>query len=122
MSFLDGDLTTLAFCWRIDRRDGVSLGFTSHDRDLAIEGLTYSAAPGVTPSAISLSDGFDVDTLEVAGALTHDAITDADLAAGRWDGAAVRLFATDWRDTTQSLPLTRGLLGEVSLKDGAFTA
>ena len=122
MSWLDGDLTTLAFCWRIDRRDGVSLGFTSHDRDLAIGGLTYAAAPGMTPSAVSLSAGFDIDTLEIAGALTHDAITDADLAAGRWDGAAVRLFATDWRDTGQILPLTRGTLGEVACKDGAFTA
>lgn len=122
MSWLDGDLTTLAFCWRIDRRDGVSLGFTSHDRDLAIGGLVYGAAPGMTPSAVSLSAGFDIDTLEIAGALTHDAITDGDLTAGRWDGAAVRLFATDWRDTTRLLPLTRGALGEVAVKDGAFTA
>ena len=30
-----------------------------HDRDLAIGGLVYRAAPGMLPSAISLSDGFD---------------------------------------------------------------
>lgn len=122
MSWLDGDLTTLALCWRLDRRDGLSLGFTGHDRDLPIDGLAYRAAPGMTPSAVSLSDAFDVDTLEIAGALTDDAITDADLAAGRWDGAAVRLFATDWRDTGQRLPLLRGTLGTVAIRDGAFTA
>lgn len=123
MSWLDQDLTTLALCWRLDRRDGVSLGFTGHDRDLVIDGLTYRAAPGMTPSSISLSDGFDVDTLDVAGALTGDAITAADMAAGRWDGAAMRLFATDWNDPgVVPVPLVRGELGQVSIKDGAFTA
>ncbi len=123
MSWYAQDLTTLALCWRIDRRDGVSLGFTGHDRDLVIDGLAYRAAPGMTPSAISLSDGFDVDTLDVAGALTSDAITARDMAAGRWDGAAVRLFATDWSDPgVTPVPLARGALGQVGIRDGAFTA
>ena len=29
-------LATRAFFWRIERRDGVTLGFTSHDRDLML--------------------------------------------------------------------------------------
>lgn len=122
MSWLTDDLTTLAFCWRLDRLDGVALGFTSHDRDLLIGDLLFRAAPGMTPSAISLSDAFDVDTMDVAGALTADAITAADLAAGRWDAAIVTLFATDWRDITQRLPLARGTLGQIGIQDGAFTA
>src|SRR5687767_8806776 len=95
-AWLQPELTSIALCWRLDRRDGVTLGFTSHDRDILIDGLRYRAAPGMLPSAISLSDGFDVDTLDVAGALTSDAITEADLAAGRWDGAKLRLLAVDW--------------------------
>jgi len=121
-AWLDPELTTLAFCWRLDRRDGVSLGFTSHDRDLVIDGLAYRAAPGMTPSAISVSDGFEVDTLDIAGALTSDAITEGDMAAGRWDGAGVRLFAVDWSDPANVLHLTRGMLGDVSIRDGAFSA
>lgn len=121
--WLQPDLTTVALCWRLDRRDGVSLGFTSHDRDLAIGGVTYRAAPGMVPSAISLSDGFDVDTLDVSGALTHDAIRTDDLAVGRWDGAAVRLFAVDWtHPEDDALPLARGELGDVEMRDDAFTA
>jgi uncharacterized phage protein (TIGR02218 family) len=116
-------LTTLAFCWRIDRRDGVSLGFTGHDRDIVRDGLVYRASPGMTPSAVSISDGFDVDTLDVAGALSGDAISAADLAAGRWDQAAVRLFALDWGDPDAApIALARGTLGEVGVRDGAFTA
>ena len=123
MAWLERELTTIALCWRLDRRDGVTIGFTSHDRDLEIDSLTYRAAPGMLPSAISVSDGFDVDTLDVSGALTGDAVTAADLADGRWDGAAVRLFATDWEaPDADMLPLARGELGDVGLRDGAFTA
>lgn len=121
-AWIDRDLTCVAFCWRLDRRDGVSLGFTSHDRDLLIDGLAYRASPGMTPSAISLSSGFAVDTLDIAGALSSDAITAADLEAGRWDGAAVRLFAVDWSDPGEPLHLVRGALGDVSICDGAFSA
>ena len=38
---LDGDLTTIALCWRIERRDGVTIGLTDHDRDLVIDGLVH---------------------------------------------------------------------------------
>lgn len=120
--WLDPELTSLAFCWRLDRRDGVALGFTTHDRDLAIGGLVYRASPGMLPSAISMSDGFDVATLDVSGALTSDAVTAADLSDGRWDGARVRLFATSWEAPgADILALARGELGDVGLKDGAFT-
>lgn len=123
VAWLEPEVTTIALCWRLDRRDGVTLGFTSHDRDLVIDGLIYKAAPGMLPSAISLSDGLDVDTLDVSGALTGDAIPADDLAMGRWDGARVRLFATDWTDPDgAALPLARGELGDVETRDGAFTA
>jgi uncharacterized phage protein (TIGR02218 family) len=95
MSFLDGPLSTIALCWRIERRDGIAIGLTGHDRDLTIDGLVHRAAPGMTPSAIKRSDGLDADTMDVAGALTSAAISTRDLAAGRWDGARVRLFAVD---------------------------
>ena len=117
------ELTTLAFCWRLERRDGVGLGFTSHDRDLEVGGFRYRAAPGIVPSAISRSDGLDVDTLDVSGALTSDLISADDLAAGRWDGARLRLIAVDWSDPeAEPVFLARGELGEVGTSDGAFTA
>jgi uncharacterized phage protein (TIGR02218 family) len=122
-AFLDRDLATIALCWRLERRDGVALGFTGHDRDLEIGGLVYRAAPGMLPSAISLTDGFDPAALDVKGALTSGAITAADLGAGRWDGAALTLFMTDWEAPgAEALPLARGSLGEVVIKGDAFEA
>src|SRR3546814_8084659 len=45
MEALERELVGLAFCWRLDRRDGVSMGLTSHDRDLMVDGLIYRASP-----------------------------------------------------------------------------
>ncbi|HEY0132072.1 MAG TPA: DUF2163 domain-containing protein [Allosphingosinicella sp.] len=122
-SFLERELTALAFCWRVERRDGICLGFTSHDRDLVRSGLVYRSAPGMLPSAVSVSDDFDASTLDVSGALTSDSIGEADLAAGRWDRAAVSLFLVDWEDPEgESLPLARGELGDVTVKANGFEA
>ncbi|MBA2334703.1 MAG: DUF2163 domain-containing protein [Blastocatellia bacterium] len=49
---LAGPLTSLAFCWRVERRDGAGFGMTSHDATLAIGGVDYSAEPGMLPAAI----------------------------------------------------------------------
>lgn len=122
-AFLDRHLATAALCWRLERGDGVALGFTSHDRNLEIDGLVYRAAPGMLPSSVSLGDGFDAEALDVQGALTSDAILAADLQAGRWDGAALSLFMTDWESPgAELLPVARGQLGEVTIRGDAFEA
>jgi uncharacterized phage protein (TIGR02218 family) len=107
----------------VERRDGICLGFTSHDRDLVIGGLVYRSAPGMLPSAISVSDGFDASSLDVSGALSSEAIGEADLAAGRWDRAAVALFLVDWQAPEgERLALVRGELGDVAVKANGFEA
>jgi uncharacterized phage protein (TIGR02218 family) len=125
-SRLAADLTTLAICWQIIRSDGVALGFTTHDRSLLVAGMAYESAPGITPSAVVASDGLDVDVMDVAGALSADAIRATDLAQGRFDGAAVRIFMVDWQepDAGQQL-LAGGRLGTVDAgtgPDAGFTA
>lgn len=123
MDWLAGEVTTLALCWRIERRDGVAIGLTSHDRDLVRDGLTYRAAPGMTPSAIQRSDALDADTMEASGALDHGAISTTDLIAGRWDGARVTIEAVDWTVPAQApVPLGEGEIGSVELADARFSA
>jgi len=123
MPFYDSDLTTIAFIWRLERRDGVTLGFTSHDRDLFRDGLTYRAAPGMLPSAIERNDTLTAANVSLSGALTSDAIRADDLAAGRWDGAGLWLSVVDWADpNAAALPLVRGELGTVDVADNSFKA
>jgi len=122
MRWLEGELTTVALCWRIERRDGVTIGLTAHDRDLEIGGLVYRAAPGMTPSAIVRSAQLDADSMDVTGALTSAAISEADLLAGRWDGARVALFATDWAAPGEQVALGEGTIGGVETRGGMLTA
>jgi len=119
-AFLQKPLVSAALCWRLERRDGITLGFTSHDRDLEVSGLVYRAAPGMLPSSISLKDGFEPDNLDIKGALTSDLIRGEDLRAGRWDDAAVSIFMADWEVPDQVMAIARGALGDVSIRGEAF--
>lgn len=115
-------LTSWALCWRIERRDGVTIGLTAHDRDLAIEGVLHRAAPGIAPSAITRTDGLEPGTMDVTGALTSTAIGERDLLAGRWDGARVVLFLVDWTHPATRIALGEGVIGAVETRNGGFTA
>jgi len=115
-------LSTIALTWRIERRDGIAIGLTGHDRDLAIDGFAYRAAPGMTPSAIRRSADLDADTMDVGGALGGAAIGERDLIAGRWDGARVVVRAVDWASGAVIAELGEGRIGQVELRDGTFTA
>lgn len=120
--FLAGTLTTVALCWRIERRDGIAIGLTDHDHDLVIDGLLHRAAPGMTPSAITRTDTLEPDTMDVMGALSSAAITEDDLLAGRWDGARVTIFAVDWSGADGRVALGSGTIGAVETADTGFTA
>lgn len=121
LDWLEPELTTLAFCWRLARRDGVTLGLTSHDRALLIDGLIYHAAPGMVPSALERSTGFESGVVDFAGALSSSALSSSDIQSGRWDGARLTLFATDWSNPdAETLPLMHGSLGAIRMKDDQF--
>ena len=115
------DLETVGTFWRIARRDGVTLGFTSHDRDLWFDGVLHSASPGMVPSSIRRSADFEPDSAEVRGALSHGSITALDLSLGRFDNARVAIGLVDW-ETLEREILYRGTIGALSEEDGRFNA
>src|SRR3954447_7053041 len=88
---LDSGVTTLCRCWIVTRRDGVQQGFTDHDRDVALGGVTCKAATGLAASEATATLGLAVQGSEIAGALADESLTEADLAAGRYDAAAVEV-------------------------------
>lgn len=114
--------TTLCWCWRLVRRDGQSMGFTDHDRDLAFDGTTFEAAAGFEASEIRSSVGLSVDNLEVTSALTSERLAEADLAAGLYDDARVEIFRVNWSDTAQRVMMRAGSLGEVKRAGAMFAA
>jgi uncharacterized phage protein (TIGR02218 family) len=117
------DVTTLAMCWKLMRRDATVLGFTDHDRDIVFNGVSYQAATGFTPSAIQTTGGLSVDNLDVEGMLSAGSITEADILAGLYDFAEIEIFQVNYTDLTQgALALRRGWLGEVSFYKQQFIA
>ncbi|MFA7307139.1 MAG: DUF2163 domain-containing protein [Hyphomicrobium sp.] len=114
--------TTLCWCWRVARRDGVVMGFTDHDRTLTFDGTTYEAASGFTASDIKDSLGLAVDNLEVSGALSSATLTDGDLSAGRYDDARVEIHRVNWSDTSQRVLMRSGSIGEVRRSGTSFAA
>lgn len=119
---LQSGATTLAWCWRTIRRDGVTLGFTDHDRDLTFDGTTFEAATGFTASEIKDSLGLAVDNLDVESALSSNRLAEADLVAGRYDDARVEVWRVNWQDVTQRVLMRSGSLGEVTRAGSAFRA
>lgn len=119
---LDSGATTLAWCWRVASADGTVLGFTDHDRNLAFAGTTYRAETGFTGSALTTELGLAVGNLTAEGALQSDALTEADILAGKWDDAAIEIWLVNWQDVSQRVLMTSGNLGEVERADNAFSA
>lgn len=114
--------TTMAYCWRVTRRDGTVLGFTEHDRDLVYAGTAFAASSGFTASQIQQSLDLSVDNMNAAGALSSALLTETDILAGRYDDAAVELFWINWADPTQGLTIATGNLGEVTRAGLAFSS
>jgi uncharacterized phage protein (TIGR02218 family) len=119
---LDSGVTTLCRCWIVRRRDGVVQGFTDHDGDVAIDAVVCRAGTGLSGSEATHKLGLAVDASEISGALADDSLTEADLAAGRYDAAGVELWLTDWSEPSLRVLLAKGSLGEVRREGNAFTA
>jgi uncharacterized phage protein (TIGR02218 family) len=119
---LDSGVTTLARCWRLLRRDGVTMGFTDHDRDLVVDGVTFRAGTGFSSSEAASRFDLSVDGAEISGALADDSLSDADLAAGRYDAAQVETWLVDWSAPSLKVLTARATLGEVRREGQAFVA
>lgn len=123
---LETGVTTLCRAWAVVRRDGRVFGFTDHDRDLAFEGIVFRADTGMSARAVAQSTGLSVDNTEGFGALSDAGLREADIRAGRFDGAEVRIWQVNWADVAERGLIFRGTIGEVGrelLADtGAFRA
>ena len=119
---LQGNCTTLCWCWMVQRTDYVKMGFTDHDKALVFDGVTFEAAAGFTGSDVEASLGLSVNNMDVEGALSSDKITEADIAAGFYDDATITLYRVNWQDVTQREIMQHGNIGEISRGELFFSA
>lgn len=119
---LASDATTLAKCWKLTRRDGVVMGFTDHDRDLAFDGVTFAANTGVQGSDIESNFDFAVGGGDISGALSSEGLMETELAKGLWDDAQVEVIIVDWSNPDARMLVERGAIGELRRRDSSFVA
>jgi uncharacterized phage protein (TIGR02218 family) len=119
---LDDGTTTLSWCWRIARADGVTLGFTDHDRVLTFDGTDFEPESGFAASEVRSGSDLSADAQDAEGVLTSDRITETDIIDGRWDAAEVELWRVNWADTSQRVLLRRGAVGQIRRGRMAFVA
>jgi uncharacterized phage protein (TIGR02218 family) len=120
---LSGELATLATLVKITRANSVVQGFTSHDRDITVDDITYRADSAFTASAVESRATLSTDNLDLLGMLSDDGIAASDLMAGRYDHARIDVYLCNWADLTQGvMQLRRGWLGEVKIRSGQYEA
>lgn len=117
---LEQGVTTLCNAWAVTRADGVTLGFTDHDRDLSFDGVVFRADTGLSARVLQAATGLSVDNSEALGALTSAAVTEDDIAAGLYDGARVTAWRVNWADVMQREVQFSGQFGEMTRSAGAF--
>lgn len=122
VAHLQSGTTQVCRAWTLRRRDGWILGFTDHDRDLVVDGVVCRADTGLTARTLHQTTGLSVDNSEAFGALNDAAITEADILAGRYDGAEVRAFLVNWQSPEDFFEQFRGYLGEITRAGGSFRA
>lgn len=119
---LRGGVTTVCRCWALTRRDGVTLGFTDHDRPLGFDGVAFRPDSGLTAMAVEQATGLSVDNTEVIGVLSDLAVRERDLDEGRFDGAEMRVWLVNWTDPAARELTFRGHVGAITRTGPHFTA
>jgi uncharacterized phage protein (TIGR02218 family) len=119
---LNSGTTTLCWCWRLTRRDGVVFGFTDHDQTLSFDGTLFEASAGFTATEICDSIGLSVDNLEVESALSSATLDEAGLASTWFDDAKIEIFRVNWNEPAQRVLVRTGSIGEVRRHGALFVA
>ena len=114
VNHLAGGVTTLCHCWKAERRDGVTVGFTDHDRPIAFGGTTYDPAAGLAASEATAGPGLAVAGGEVDGALALWVALPRTICAPAFGTMrGWRSGWINWEALGQRLHVATGHIGEV---------
>lgn len=112
--------THVCQCWSIVRKDGVTFGFTDHDRPLVFDDITFRPDSGLSAKALASTTGLSVNNTEALGVLSAAAITDVDIEAGRYDDAEVTTWLVRWDNVAQREIRFIGTIGEITREQGVY--
>lgn len=111
--------------WTITRKDGQVFAFTSHVSDFLFKGIVHKACNSLSASATESSTiPSSTGNMDMAGVVSDDSITDADLYNGLFDGAEVEVWVVPWKnpDNETAMRVLHGTIGKVEHGDNQFRA
>ncbi len=118
----------LCHVWLVERRDGVTLGFSDHDRTLRFLGVDCAPESALTAGASQQELGLGTaSSAAVSGVISSAAITADDIAAGLYDEARVGFYVVSWADPADYVAMGNGYLARLEVtggvaEGGAFVA
>ncbi|WP_439273313.1 DUF2163 domain-containing protein [Pseudochrobactrum sp. HB0163] len=121
-SHLQGNVTTHCFAWILRRKDGAVFGFCDHDKSLLLYGIKCSPQSGMNASEAAGQLGLAVDSSEIEGVLTGDALNDEDIERGLYDGATVETYLVNWAQPQQAVILRKCVIGKITRSGIKFIA
>ncbi len=119
-SALASGVTTLCWCWRITRADGVALGLTEHDQDLTVDGTVFHGGSAGMTGDVHAQLGMARESAGLDAQLTSSLITETDVAAGAYDDARVDVIRVNWMDPSSFVVVWRGRMGDMRRTDVGF--
>lgn len=119
---LEAGVTTTCLCWRLARRDGEVVAATEHDRPLIVGGHVYAPGGALDGVQFALSASLAPGSAAARGALSAEAITEADLDAGLWDEARIDVFRVDWQHPEHFMHVWSGRLTRIRRRQAGFEA
>ncbi|CAN5256685.1 DUF2163 domain-containing protein [soil metagenome] len=119
---IESGAATLCHVWILTSVGHATLGFTDHDADLVLDGVTCSAASGWTAGASETRVGLSAGALAASGGLDSEALSETDILAGRFDGARVDLWRVDWDRPDLKVRLWTGRVAKIRRDGEVFVA
>lgn len=113
---LSQSVTTFCTAWKLELKDGRVFGFSEHDRDLVIDGVTYSADSSLTESEAEHRLGFASDNGAIEGVLDAASISESDITDGILQEAKLSRLKVNWQNPTQFIVISVGELGQVTTR------
>lgn len=113
---LAGSSTSIALCWKIQRKDGTIYRFTNHDVDITYAGETFTPIGSGQITDLKQTNSLGVDNQDID--LIYSTITDLVLRSGLLDDAEIWTFKINYNAPADGIiKLVYGKLGELEIKD-----
>ena len=112
----------IAYCWRIERTDGFTVGFTEHDCPLKINGTIYTPISSPLPNSTNSTFELNVDNAGVEGIVFPGLVEQEELLAGKYDRAKVEVFLCNWLSGNKLRTLHYGEIGQIEFNNRIYKA